>query len=107
MQYYDEHETETLSESSEGALTWRRKSVSSDQRMCFVSCEETDTHVQMVLTADRKLVVAFRGTGSMNNVGTDCSVSRIGVTLDQHGLEFDAEDSLQVCSMSAFDECFR
>ena len=40
----------------------------------------TDTHAQLNVTEDNTLVVAFRGTGSLANIGTDCHVTRTAVT---------------------------
>lgn len=46
----------------------------------FISNDATDTHAQVNVSEEKMLVVAFRGTGSLANIGTDCHIKRTAVT---------------------------
>ena len=72
MQYKDNKDAKTPSDSEEGPLTWRRKSVPRHQQTHFVCCDETDTHVHLLITEDMQLVVSFRGTGSALERCAEC-----------------------------------
>eukprot|EP00656_Telonema_subtile_P054699 TRINITY_DN8235_c0_g1_i3.p1 TRINITY_DN8235_c0_g1~~TRINITY_DN8235_c0_g1_i3.p1 ORF type:complete len:446 (-),score=94.99 TRINITY_DN8235_c0_g1_i3:378-1715(-) len=90
--YYDDPRALEPSDSGEGALIWTRKCLRQDDPIRFVSCKESDTHAQLAVSTSGQLVVCFRGTGSMANISTDCSVSRREMRC-KDGLQFETDDS--------------
>ena len=96
--YYDDPSIEVPTASGVAPKCWVRKAMSAEvEDTQLVSCNETDTHAQLSRSKDGELlVIAFRGTGSLTNVGTDCSFSRSEMYCAMgNGLVFENEDALQ------------
>ena len=94
--YFDAIDAAEITKSSFGKRDYKRAGVQrctceepdecscigGEEGVCYISHEDSDTHCQMMMMeyaekdAERVLVIAFRGTNSITNLGTDCTFKR-------------------------------